>query len=606
MGIENKCGLAGAAGATEDRLTAGLQTPDTAVVLPPEHTTAARVGVKYSQDAEVSDNPDKSPGRTSDGPISSLAYANESRFLREQREREAVPGSPRGGQSPFPKKDSEMGTVPPVPASRRPGVSASSPRPASTSLDYHHWLEDWLGRKPVRWLLDWLSRDRRCGKTVIEQIITSYGNRAAPVRQRVGYWLFHKVIDWIKGSTTREVFRTRVAEHSSTVRGLVVTARSVAKFGLTLPQRFSAPLFCVWNFTNRCNLACQHCYQDAAHAGLANELSLEEKLAVVDQVGAAYMPMIAFAGGEPTVSPHLLPVLTRCKSYGIHTSVATNGTTMTAKFAAELAEAGAKYVEISLDSVDPDKHDRFRGQPGMWQRTVAGMRHVVATPGLRLGVAMCVHQGNFAEVEKMLQFAVDIGAGCVAHFNFIPVGRGLNMVSGDLSPSQREWLLRTLNDWMQSGKIGVISTAPQLGRVCLAHAPLDTGRMSTSHAGSGGGWKARVVAKYLGGCGAGRCYVCVEPDGDVTPCVYLPHRVIGSLRQRKLLDIFRNNDYWDLLCDRDRRTGHCEVCHFKHYCGGCRARSDAYYGTLNGDDPGCTFNQKYWDKLVADGVAQNK
>jgi radical SAM protein with 4Fe4S-binding SPASM domain len=542
--------------------------------------------VQYSQDAPASENPDKSPDRTDDGTVSSLKYAEQSRYLRR---------AASGTKSSRAEPDEQT-----PPARSRSRLDSNG---TFATLDYHHPLEDWLARKPVRWLLGWLSRPRPNGKTVIEEIIQSYANPAAPGSHRFGYWPFHRVIDWIKGSTTADAFRTRVGQHASTIRGLVVTARSVAEFGLTLPQRFSAPLFCVWNFTNRCNLACQHCYQDSAHRTLADELTLDEKLDVVDQAGAAYMPMIAFAGGEPTISPDLLPVLKRCQSYGIHTSVATNGTMMTPRLAGELAAAGVKYVEISLDSTDPAKHDAFRGQPGMWQRTVNGMRTVVATPGLRLGLAMCVHQGNFGEVERMLQFAVDIGASCVAHFNFIPVGRGLNMVHGDLTPVQREWLLRTLNDWMQSGRIGVLSTAPQLGRVCLAHAPVDVGRMSASHAGSGGGEKARVVAKYLGGCGAGRCYVCVEPNGNITPCVYLPHRVIGNIRQRTLMDIFRNNDYWDLLCDRERRTGHCEVCHFKHFCGGCRARSDAYYGTLNGADPGCMLNEQHWKQLVADGVA---
>jgi radical SAM protein with 4Fe4S-binding SPASM domain len=548
MVLKTRCGLGGA-GADDARVSA------------PDHTTAARLGVQYSLDASPSDNPNKSPARTDDGSVSSFAYAQQSEHLS--------PLSPQG------EGDNRL------------------------SLDYHHPLEDWLGRPIVRRLLDWLSRPRD-NDTVLERIIVSYRNRSSPLLQRIGYWPFHKVIDWIRKGTPVETFRQRVAEHRSTVRGLVVTARSVAEFGLTLPQRFSSPLFAVWNFTNRCNLACQHCYQDAEHRALDNELTLDEKLDVVDQAGAAYMAMIALAGGEPTISPHLLPVLRRCQHYGIHVSVATNGTTMTPKLAGQLAEVGAKYIEISLDSVDPDKHDRFRGQPGMWKRTVEGMKTVVATPGLRLGIAMCVHQGNFDEVERMIQFAVDIGAGCFAHFNFIPVGRGLNMTTGDLTPAQRESLLLTLNKWMQSGKIGVLSTAPQLGRVCLTHAPVATGLMATSHAGSSSGWKTRVVAKYLGGCGAGRTYVCIEPAGDVTPCVYLPHRVMGNVRQRPLIDIFRDNPYGQLMADRDHRRSHCEVCQFKHYCGGCLARSDAYYGQLNAGDPGCLFNDKHWDALVCE------
>ncbi|MCP4246044.1 MAG: radical SAM protein [bacterium] len=538
-----------------------------------DNSTAAAIGKIYAHQGAVSQNPNKNSTRTDDGHVNSNGYANQSRFLRGEADPSGLLPQERRKQS---KKYVDM--------------------------DYHHPLEDVLDRRYMRKLFGWVSRKRPSGKTMIEEIIESYANPRAPLSHRIKYWLFHKFIDRMKGTVTAETFRERIGEHASTVRGFVITARSVAEFGLTLPQRFTAPLFTVWNFTNLCNLSCKHCYQDAEHQALPDELTLSEKLDLVDQMGAQYVPMIAFAGGEPTISKDLLPVLNRCREHGIHTTLATHGGLMTPKYAAKLAAAGVKYVEISLDSVHPEKHDAFRGQPGMWHRTVTGMRNVVAQEGMRLGVAMCVHQGNFDEVEDMLQFAVDIGAGVFAHFNFIPVGRGLTMVDGDLNPKQREWLLHTLNEWMQSGKIGVISTAPQFGRVCVAHAPTE-GKQACSHAGSGGGEKARVIAKYLGGCGAGRDYVCIEPDGNITPCVYLPHRVQGNIRQRKFIDIFRHNEFWELLCDRDRRTHHCEVCEFKHYCGGCRARADAYFGDLNAGDPGCMFNEKHWEGLVEQGVA---
>ena len=151
--------------------------------------------------------------------------------------------------------------------------------------------------------------------------------------------------------------------------------------------------------------------------------------------------------------------------------------------------------------------------------------------------------------------------------------------------------------------MGVISTAPQLGRVCLAGAGLDGGRVTCSHAGSGSGAKARVVAKYLGGCGAGRTYVCIEPNGNITPCVYLPHRVMGNVREAPLVDLYRRSIFWEVLNDRSRRLHHCEVCALRDYCGGCRARADAYFGQLHAGDPGCLFNQKHWEALVAAGVA---
>ena len=404
----------------------------------------------------------------------------------------------------------------------------------------------------------------------------------------------------MRGGVSVETFHQRLAGHRPTVRGLVIVARSVAEFGLTTPQRFTAPLFAVWNITNRCNLRCRHCYQSSDPGGGADELTGPQRLEVVDELGKAHVAMLAIAGGEPTICPDLLPVLRRAARYGMHVSIATNGVTITEKLAAEIAAAGARYVEVSLDSVDPARHDAFRGVPGMWERAVRGAKTVAASEDLRLGIAMCVHRGNFHEVRDMIEFAISIGAGCFAHFNFIPVGRGVKMVAGDITPAQHEQLLELLNGYMQSGRIGVISTAPQLGRACLTHAGED-GRTACSHAGSGSGSKARVVAKYLGGCGAGRTYVCIEPNGDVTPCVYLPHRVMGNLRRAGIEEIFRNG-YYELLNDRADRIHHCRGCDFANYCGGCRARSDAYFGRLDAGDPGCVFNQQHWDELVASGV----
>ena len=523
---------------------------------PAGHTTAAAVGKRYEHAFAGSDNPDKRPDRPGDGHITSGQYARASEAL------------------------------------------ADAITPEALRIDYHHPLEDWLGTRPARWLLGRLTRVGRDGKTALERILESYANPAAPWTQRARYWLIHRFIDRMRGSTDAATFRQKLVEHRPTIRGLVMTARSVAEFGLTTPQRFAAPLFVVWNFTNRCNLACRHCYQDSDKSAIDGELTRDEKLDLIDQMGRAYMPMVAFSGGEPTLSEDLIPCIERAAGHGMHVTIATNGTTLTPQRCRRLAAAGLRYVEISLDSVDPERHDAFRGVPGMWKRAVEGARNVVAADGLRLGIAMCVHGDNVEEVPAMIDFAEQLGAGCFAHFNFIPVGRGLKMAERDITPRQREELLDVLNRKMQQGGIGVISTAPQLGRVCLAGAALDGGRTACSHAGSGSGVKARVVAKYLGGCGAGRTYACIEPNGDVTPCVYLPHRVMGSIREAPLAEVFRDSVFYEVLNDRDHRLGHCEVCAFKQYCGGCRARADAYYGQLHGPDPGCVFNDLHWRELT--------
>ncbi len=465
-------------------------------------------------------------------------------------------------------------------------------------LDYHHPLEDYLQKGWALRILKWLT-GKRTGKkyTRLEEIFISYRNPQSPLSWRVKYSVFHKFMDKLRGDVSIEEFKRRVTQHGPVVRGIVLAARSVLEFGLRTPQRFSYPLFAVWNFTNRCNLKCEHCYQSAGSA-LSNELTLSEKLRIIDQLGENYMPMIAFAGGEPMISKDLLPVLKRCEQWNIHTSLATNGTLFTEEYADKLAQTGLSYVEISLDSVRPERHDSFRGIPGAWHRTVEGMKIVAKHPKLRLGVAMCVHRDNYDEVRDMIEFAKEIGAACFAYFNFIPVGRGREMAWQDITPEQRERLLLLLNEYIQSQEIGIISTCPQFGRVCLANSSLYEGRVAATHCGSGSGEKARVIAKYLGGCGAGRTYVSIQPNGDVTPCVYMPDSVMGNLRDNTLQEIIDNSPLWELLNNRDERWGHCGECAFRYYCGGCRARANAYYDDPAGPDVGCIFNKEYWEKLI--------
>lgn len=466
-------------------------------------------------------------------------------------------------------------------------------------LDYHHPLEDYLQKKYTLALLKWLTRDRK-GKrfTRLEEIFLSYKNPKSPLPWRLLYLPFHIFIDRMrrKSGTSVEEFKRRVSEHRPVIRGIVLAARSVLEYGLRTPQRFVYPLFAVWNFTNSCNLRCRHCYQSAGRKD-NDELTLEEKLRLIDELGRNYLPMIAFAGGEPLMSPDLIPVLERCAEWNIHTSLATNGSLITPQLAERLAKTGLKYVEISLDSVRPEKHDSFRGIPGSWQQTVEGMKIIANTPGLRLGVAMCINKENYDEAKDMIEFAIDIGASCFAYFNFIPVGRGKGIAKNDITPEDREKLLLLLNEYIQSGRIGIISTSPQFGRVCLANSPVYTGRIAATHCGSGSGEKARVIAKYLGGCGAGRTYVSIQPNGDITPCVYMPEFKMGNIRKESIKEIIDKSPLWELMNDRDKRWGHCKVCAFKYHCGGCRARAAAYFGDPAGPDPGCIFNKESWQRI---------
>lgn len=467
---------------------------------------------------------------------------------------------------------------------QRPQVPKLTVRPPGP----RHVLEDVLSHPLTRKVLGWITVPGDDGKCFFERLCENYDRD-----WRLATWLIDTF--WIKrAGLDKEYMKFKLFHHRPTVRALALTARSIARYGLTVPQRFAAPLFVVWNFTQACNLSCEHCYQNARHKPDPDELTLEEKIYLVDQLADNFVPFLAIAGGEPLVHRDLFPVLEHANRRGIHLTLATNGTLLKPETAARLKEVGVKYIEVSIDSLDPEQHDAFRGQKGAWQRAVQGIKNSVAA-GIRTGLATCFTRHTAHLVDDMVKFAIDLGCQTFSHFNFIPVGRGREIIDADLTPGQREILLRRLTYHLQQGYINVISTAPQFGRSCVLYAPQD-GIFATGHAGRGEGRKTMVLSRYIGGCGAGRCYCSVQPNGTITPCVYMSSEKVGNIREATLAEIW-NNRLFAVLSDREDRGDHCGVCDYRAYCGGCRARALAYTGDVTAGDPGCSFNYHLWNEI---------
>jgi radical SAM protein with 4Fe4S-binding SPASM domain len=476
----------------------------------------------------------------------------------------------------------------------RPQVGRiTAPLPGS-----HHVLEDILSNPVVRRAFLWMTQRDPDGKCFFMRLCENYDNPNADFWKRLKWTLPNWVVDLglRKAKLDREMMKQRLFHHPPTVKALTLTAKSIATYGLTVPQRYTAPMFPVWNITQACNLSCRHCYQNARRTPDADELTTEEKLDLIDQMGEEFVPFVAFAGGEPLVTPDLWKVLERCRQQGLHVTLATNGTLLTPEMCARLKAANVKYIEVSLDSIDPAVHDAFRGQARSWERTVQGIRNSVAA-GIKTGMACCFTRQTAHTVDQAVQFAIDLGCKTFSHFNFIPVGRGKEIIQQDMTPGQRELLLRRLQEHLLESKITIVSTAPQFGRTCIVYGP-EEGLFATGHAGRGPGKKTMVLSRYIGGCGTGRCYCAIQPNGVITPCVYISGIKVGDVRQQTFHDIW-NNSLFDTLSDRDDRGDHCGVCTYRHYCGGCRARALAYTGDIQAGDPGCIYNSHQWQELTA-------
>jgi radical SAM protein with 4Fe4S-binding SPASM domain len=369
-------------------------------------------------------------------------------------------------------------------------------------------------------------------------------------------------------------------------KGLASVLEGIAEFGPEKPFTAYAPFLVVWNITRACNLRCRHCYEFAENAG-PDEMNTAHALATVDAMEDAGVAYIAISGGEPLMRKDLFTISDRIKEKGMGFSIATNGTLLTRENVKKLVDADCLYAQISLDGSTAASHNWFRGKDS-FERTIAGIKNSVEG-GLPVGISMTVTRHNYSEVPDAIDLAERLGASTFMHYNFIPTGRGKDISDLDITPLQREQLLTFMAKRAGKRKISLLSTAPQYGRVCAENESLV---MAMTHFGCTDAemdGRIRFLAEFIGGCGTGRLYCAMEPNGDIKPCVFIPE-ILGNIQDENLLDMWHHSEYLKKLRRREDFNGNCGSCGNRNICGGCRARALAYSGDIQASDPGCLRN----------------
>ncbi len=333
---------------------------------------------------------------------------------------------------------------------------------------------------------------------------------------------------------------------------------------VTVTQTRYRPSLISWNLTKKCNLRCPHCYMEGGRRA-AHELTTGECLDLLDEMKSLGTEMVILTGGEPLLRKDIYDIARRASDLGLWVVMGTNGVLVTDRVAEKIVECGVRGVAVSLDSIDPAKHDRFRGGPNAWKHTVRALE-VCRAHGLEVLVQTTVMSMNYDEIPALMDFAQAKGAWSFNVYFLVQTGRGREM--NDLSPQRTAEMLSNLVDAQDSRPMLVrAKCAPQFKQIAY-----EKGR---------GGLES-------GGCMAGTQYGRITPDGDVTPCPYMTV-VAGNVRQQRFTDIWNTSPVFEELRDVSKLKGRCGRCEFNELCGGCRCRAHAAFGDYMQEDPACTY-----------------
>src|SRR3712207_2664074 len=112
------------------------------------------------------------------------------------------------------------------------------------------------------------------------------------------------------------------------------------------------------SLTDRCNFRCVYCMPALGmkFQPRAELLTDDELLRLVGLFARLGFTKLRLTGGEPTIRPHLVDLVRGMKAFpGIEELSMTTNALLLGRLAGELKAAGLDRVNVSLDTLDPDR-----------------------------------------------------------------------------------------------------------------------------------------------------------------------------------------------------------------------------------------------------------
>ena len=285
----------------------------------------------------------------------------------------------------------------------------------------------------------------------------------------------------------------------------------------TLPL-LHAPAYVNWHFTYRCNLNCAHCY--SRNRLTANELCVEDKLRVAENILQNRVFYVNLGGGEPLLDSACVKTIRFLSSGGIFVSVGSSGCQLDENLLYELKRAGIGYINLSLDFPSAERHDAQRRTSGCFADAMRTLKlcHKLVIP---VYISTVITRQNFQELEDIFKLASHYGCLGVDLKRLRIMGNAKNLNSLLLTRDEENSLLTSFEHWRRT-------------------YPLQL-NMS---------YNFRPTLGVDNGCLCAKQLLTILADGTVSACLFKPVSLGNAVnddlgviwRESKLLKQLRNSD----------------------------------------------------------------
>jgi len=166
------------------------------------------------------------------------------------------------------------------------------------------------------------------------------------------------------------------------------------------------------NLNNACNFKCEHCFTQAPSGkNVKEKLDVETIRRLANEAHELGIFEFDLQGGELLLDkPYLYEIIEAIKPERFYLYITTNGYYLDKDTAKKFAELGVSRVSVSIDSMQSQEHDDFRGHKDAWQKAIDGLKYVQEVgmePYLNITVG---HYNAFSDdIEELCKYSKEQG-----------------------------------------------------------------------------------------------------------------------------------------------------------------------------------------------------
>ena len=304
-----------------------------------------------------------------------------------------------------------------------------------------------------------------------------------------------------------------------------------------------------FELTSRCNERCIHCYIPNKKKNEGIDMSFEKFKYILDQFVEMGGLHVTLSGGEVLMNKDIIRILRYCRAKDLQISLLTNLIALKDEQIPILKEVNLSLIQVSLYSMDAEKHDLITTVKGSFEKTKIAIEKLY-NADIPVQISCPIMKANKEGYEEVMKYAQSFRMK--AQTDYIMMAQAdldTSNLANRISIEETEKVIRNIIEYDVDYRNETLAIEPlsSIPEEEFAEMPL---------------------------CGAGINDLCVTVNGDIYPCSGWQSYIVGNIFKDSLKDIWDHSEKLNVIRNvKQKDFPKCLKCDSRDFCNMCLVRN---------------------------------